>query len=471
MGKIVGICVALLVLAVGFLFLTEGRETVALFNAFRSQPLLSQGAWAVIALVAVALLFCAIWLCSVLVRRRGSVRRLDPRLDGVRAGVKGLVKTQVEADAALHNLARTDPEDAIHALQQRLTEAERFAHVQQGRNEAGDLPSRVDYIRAQQQALKERLAPVLERRRSIEQLFMELEGHQNDIDRTLDEIASGDAAIALDVGLKEMMEFVRRSHGRCDDIERASKAIAGLKEDYTALRTRLAPFAAAEGGVASRIKELREARDRLTADIDFLQQTPEGPLAERVQKFADDKQTLDGRLSELNEEFSKLATVRKDIGGLFASFSHALDMLAITGHGDSAGDVDARTQELATFIGATQAHLDDIEHRLAIFGQLKAKLGEVQSRLVPLESEQGGVLSVIEELQAIRDKLAAKMRRMEESEEGNLAERVRKFTDIKRELEERVATLSEQFVKLAAVRKDITGLFEKLRSAVSAAAN
>jgi hypothetical protein len=81
------------------------------------------------------------------------------------------------------------------------------------------------------------------------------------------------------------------------------------------------------------------------------------------------------------------------------------------------------------------------------------------------------VLSVIEELQVIRDKLAAKMRRMEESEEGNLAERVRKFTDIKRELEERVATLSDQFVKLAAVRKDITGLFEKLRSAVSAAAN
>jgi chromosome segregation ATPase len=265
-----------------------------------------------------------------------------------------------------------------------------------------------------------------------------------------------------------MMEFDRRSHDRCDDVERASKAITGLKEDYTALRTRLAPFAAADGGVASRIKELREARDKLTAEIDFLLKTP---LAERVQRFADDKQTLDGRLSELNEEFSKLATVRKDIAGLFASFNRALDMLAIAGHGDSAGDVDARTQELATFIGATQAHLDDIEHRLAIFGQLKAKLGEVQSRLVPLESEQGGVLSVIEELQVIRDKLAAKMRRMEESEEGNLAERVRKFTDIKRELEERVATLSDQFVKLAAVRKDITGLFEKLRSAVSAAAN
>ena len=158
------------------------------------------------------------------------------RLAGVREGVKGLVKTQAGADADMHSLARTDPEDGIAALQQRLTEAERFTQVQQSRNEASDLQSRVDYLRGQQQALKERLVPVLEKRRSIEQLFMELEGHQNDIDRTLNEIASGDAAIALDVGLKDMMEFVRRSNSRCDDIEAAAKLMAGLREDYAELR-------------------------------------------------------------------------------------------------------------------------------------------------------------------------------------------------------------------------------------------
>jgi uncharacterized coiled-coil DUF342 family protein len=99
------------------------------------------------------------------------------------------------------------------------------------------------------------------------------------------------------------------------------------------------------------------------------------------------------------------------------------------------------------------------------------KLGEVQSRLIPLESEPGGVLSMIAELAEIRDRLTAKMRRMEESEDGSLAERVKKFTEVKRELEERVAMLSEQCVKLATIRNDIAGLFEKLSSAVSAAAN
>jgi len=471
MGKIVGISVALLALVVGVLLLAEGHELARVFEVFRAQPWLSQMAWVVIAIVAVALIFCVVWLGFVVARQRQSARALESRLDGVREGVKALGKAQAGADADMHNLARTDPEDAIAALRQRLTEAERFTLVQQSRSEAADLQSRVDQLRAQQQALKERLVPVLEKRRLVERLFMELEGNQNDVERTLNEIASGDAAIALDVGLKDMAEFIRRSHGRCDDIEQAAKVAAGLKQDYAELHGRLVPFAATDTGVASRIKELRESRDRLTAEIDFLQATPEGPLAERVQKFADEKKVLDGRLAGLNDEFARLATLRQDVEGLFTAFDRALDVLGIIGRGDNTGDVDGRTEGLTSYITATQTHLDDIERRLTIFGQLKTRLGEVQSRLVPLESDNGGVLSVLAELAEIRDQLTAKMRRLEESDDGSLAERVRKFTEVKRELEERVATLSDQCVKLATIRKDIAGLFEKLGSVVQSAAS
>src|SRR5271154_4248588 len=74
MGKVVGIGVALLALAVGFLLLTEGREMAPLFDAFRSLPLLSQGAWVVIAIVVIALLFCVVWLFIVLLRQRQTAR-------------------------------------------------------------------------------------------------------------------------------------------------------------------------------------------------------------------------------------------------------------------------------------------------------------------------------------------------------------------------------------------------------------
>jgi chromosome segregation ATPase len=465
------VCGALFVLALAFLALAEGREAGEMLNAFRSQSLVSKLAWAVIVLVPLILVPAAVWLGETLVRQRQAAQALELRLDGVRQGVKTLVKSQVEAEAAVHHLARTDPEDAMSAMKQRLTEAERFTQIQTGRNEIGDLSSRVEEIRAQQQALQARLAPVLEKRRSIDQLFTELDSRQNDIEHTLAEISGGNDAVALDISLKKMMEFVRQSHERCDDIERASKVIAGLHEDFAELQTRLAPFAAPDDGIVKRVKELSATRDRLAQDVGSLEQTPQGTLAARVQKFAEDRNLLDDRLSQLDAQFSKLATLRGDIASLSTHFDHALDALADPKVEVGAADIDARIEELATFIEATEAHLDEIERRAGAFGQLKTKLGELQSRLLPLEADQGGVVTLIEELRQIRDRLFAKIRQIDEDEDGGLAERVKKFSETKRELEERVSSLTEQFSKLATIRRDIAGLFDKLSGAVNASAN
>ena len=377
-------------------------------------------------------------------------------------------------------------------MQQRLTEAERFAQIQQSRNETGDLAARVEQLRAQQQALQQRLAPVLEKRRSIEQLFMELDGRQNDIERALAEVAGGDDAVALGIGLKNMTDFVRQSHERCDAIERASKVIAGLKEDYAELQTRLAPFAAVEDGVVGRVEELSAMRDRLGEEIGALERTPQGPLADRVQKFADQGQQLDDRLSQLNAQFAKLARLRTDITALFASFNRALDVLSVetadegvgaigftpareaspaTAGSATAQDIDGRVAELAAFIEATQFHLDEIERKAVAFAQMKTKLGDLQSRLLPLEAADGGVANLIGELKDIRHRLIAKIRQIEEDDDGDLAARVQRFAETKRELEKRVLSLTEQFAKLATIRKDIAGLFEKLSSAVSASSN
>jgi len=47
---------------------------------------------------------------------------------------------------------------------------------------------------------------VLENRRTIERLFLELDTSQNDVERALAEIASGDDATALDLRLKKLTE-------------------------------------------------------------------------------------------------------------------------------------------------------------------------------------------------------------------------------------------------------------------------
>jgi chromosome segregation ATPase len=471
--NVVAVFGALFVLALAFLILADGREAGAVLDVFRSQSLLSKLAWVIIVLVPLIVVPSAVWLGETLVRQRQAAHALELRLDGVRQGVKSLVRSQADADAAVHQLIRSDPEEAIGAMKQRLGEAERVAHVQKGRNEIGDLGSRVEEIRTQQQALQKRLGPVLEKRRAIDQLFAELDSRQHDIERTLAEVGGGNDAVALDIGLQKMTEFVRQSHERCDEIERASKVMGGLQEDYSDLQKRLAPFAAADDGVVRRVKDLGAARDRLAAEIGSLEQTPQGPLAARVQRFAEERNTLDGRLSQLDAQFTALSTLRGDITGLFSHFHRALDALADvdTAKGEGAAAIDDRVGELATFIEATQAHLDEIERRAVAFAQLKGKLGELQSRLHPLQAEEGGVADLVGEVREIRDWLFAKIRQIEEDEDGGLAERVKKFTETKRELEERVSNLTEQFSKLATIRKDITGLFEKLSGAVNTSAN
>jgi chromosome segregation ATPase len=468
MGKFVGVSVVLFVLAAGFLALTQGPEMAALIAAYRSEPLLHKIAWAVMVLVPLVMLPFAAWLWNRLVRQRKAVTALELRLDGVRARAKDASKTQADAEVDVQHLTRTDPEDAIAALQRRVTEAERFAEIQHGRNQMTDLDSRVSAIRAQQQALKERLAPVLETRRSIEQTFAELDGRQHDIDRSLAEVASGDDGTALEIRLKNLTEFARQGSARCDQIEHAAKTVATLKEACADLAGRLAPLTAAEDGITSRVRQLNAQRDDIAATIDLLERAPDGALADRVQKLAEDKKRLDDGIAHLHTHFFKLVGLRKDIAGLFAAIDRALGAVSGGKAADGPPDVDSRIEDVSRFIEQTQNQFEGIEGRVLVLGQLRSRLGELQSRLAPLESDETGVAKLIEELENTREKLIMKVRQIEGGEEGDLAARVKTFAEAKRELEERVESLADQFTKLSTIRKDIAGLFDKLSSAVSA---
>ncbi len=467
MAKFVGICVVLFVLAVGLVVVNQPQDMAALFGAFRSEPLAQKLAWFLVVLIPLILVPSALWLSDALLRQRKANDALELRLGGVRGGVKELARTQVDADAAVHHLARTDPEAAIDAVTQRLAEAERVAQIQENRNDSGDLQSRVDGLRAQQQGLRERLVPVLEKRRSIEQLFGDLDSRENDIERVLAEIATGDDATAIEVRLNKLAEFVRRGHERCDEIEQAAQTIGALQEDFTGLRTRLEPHAAAQDGIRRRVKDLGEAQDKLAADIEALQQTPQGSLTVRVQAFADDKRKLEDGVANLEMQLSRLATLREDLEGVSVNFDRVLDLVSTSG----AGDADGRLAELSQFVKATQARLDEMERSMATFGQLQVKLGDLQSRLVPLESRDAGVANLIAQVAEIRDRLVAKIESIEADENGDLATRVNAFIETKQELERRVSTVTEHFSQLATIRNDIAGLFDKLSNAADTSSN
>src|SRR5260221_5995991 len=114
------VCSALLALAVGFEVYSSENPPVALIDFVQSQPLPQKLAWGVMVVAPFALLAAALWESGRLDQQRKANEVWETRFRGVRKTVDELDDAQKDADRATNYLERTDPEEAMSALQQRL---------------------------------------------------------------------------------------------------------------------------------------------------------------------------------------------------------------------------------------------------------------------------------------------------------------------------------------------------------------
>jgi hypothetical protein len=298
-------------LAAACVLLTQQMNLASVLDAFWSETWQRQLAWMVIGLVPLLLLLPVLLLLSLLLRRGDPVNDLALQLEPVdaREGAEEPTNLNAAAEVAVHRPARNEWEGAVSAMQKQL-----LCRLQQNRDEMNDLRSRIDAMRAQQGALKERLAPVVKTTPPIEQILGNLE-------RILIKAAGDGEVGALKDRLQKLVDCVGRCQEQWDDIEHVSKTIAGLKDDYFGLRSRLAPYAKAVEGVARGIKGVREASDMLAADMDSLMPKLQGNSAASVQNIADGKKRLDAGIGPLSSRFDKLATLRRDIEVTIAPYT------------------------------------------------------------------------------------------------------------------------------------------------------
>src|ERR1700730_12179786 len=118
-------CAALLALAVGFEVYSSQYPPTALIDLVQSQPLLQKLAWAVIIVSPFGLLAAALWESALLDRERKANEVWETRLRGVRKTADELDDAQKDTDRAAAYLERSDPEEAVSAIQRRLIAAER----------------------------------------------------------------------------------------------------------------------------------------------------------------------------------------------------------------------------------------------------------------------------------------------------------------------------------------------------------
>jgi chromosome segregation ATPase len=326
MRILVLVCSALLTLAVGFEVYSSGYPPSALIDFVQSQPLLQKLAWAVIIVSPFGLLAAALWESARLDQQRKVNDVWETRFRGVRKAVDEVDDAQKDSDRATSYLERTDPEEAMSALQRRLIEAERTTHLQQSRNEKKGLLVRVDMARRQQQALREKLGETIEKRRLIEPLFIELQSSQDVLEKGIAGLEADD----LNERLQTLTQSTERMKSRCDEIERVMAAFVQLKGKLEGLKIRLDPLDDKQSGVNSLVNALHDIRDQLTSTIERLDHDGDATLAERAAKFAESKQAFDERVAGLLEQFSRLEGINKDIRGLFAKLRGEVDAQLVT---------------------------------------------------------------------------------------------------------------------------------------------
>src|ERR1700730_1472954 len=180
-----------------FLHATLGLDT-AQISVLPTPQRIAIGA---IILTTLSLIGSSVWQANSLARRN---KLLRDRLKGFRQGAVVALGSQNQFDAAVQHLVDNDPEEAIASLQKTLTEAEQRAALQQGRSESVDMQDGLEGIRRRQQALREKIGEVADKRRVIEPVFGELRDRQRQLESSLTELETDDKKNNLADRLNEL---------------------------------------------------------------------------------------------------------------------------------------------------------------------------------------------------------------------------------------------------------------------------
>jgi chromosome segregation ATPase len=315
---------ALVALAIALAFVVWDFNLGLLLEVFLSQPGPKQIAWIVVIAASLLLLYLALWQSEMLSKQRKVTKTLEHRLRGVGQTVHRLEERQSDVELSENYLLRTDPEDAISALDERLGRTEETVQSQHSRNEAGDLQARMEELRERQEALRAKLGATIGRRQAIEKFFSDLASTQRDIEATLSVTETDRNGDTLEERIRALTEFVTLTSSRFEEIERSMQTVVRLKGEFDAFQSRLTPLKDSQSGVKALLHGLRHGSVQLSTTIDALERDEESTLSARVKDFSESKRELSERVARLLEQFATLDTNYKDINALLAKLNTEL---------------------------------------------------------------------------------------------------------------------------------------------------
>ena len=394
-------------------------------------------------------------------------RLLRDRLKGLRQGTVVAHGSQNQFDAAVQHLIDSDPEEAISSLQAQLADTEQRAALQLGQSESVDMRDRLDDIRRRQQALRETIGVVAEKRRVIEPVFGELKDRQRQLERSLSEIEIDDNKNSLADRLKELDHNVSLILARQVLLQESLATLNRFKEELSKSQAELVPLRAPETGINALIDELRLRRDELIITLDELESSGDEKLSSRVEALSENKLEIVQRVARLDDCFNILDTIRLDFEELKERQTHLERSLAEVETDSSGKSLIDRQNALNEFIIQSRLRLRRLQDSSATLNQFKEELAKSQAELLPLQAPVFGMQALIGEVNTNRDLLLKTLGEIEFNGDEKLGSRVEALSRNKLEIDERIAQVFENFTKLDSMRKDIGEIFTSIRSTLN----
>lgn len=459
--------VAWFVLLAAIAFLAQqafGVDVAHLPAWFAGLPMPQRITVGAIAAIALALIGASTWRLS---RQDRRLDKLRDRLKKTREDVVVAHALQNHLDATVQHLIESDPREAVSALHDKLGETEQRAQLQQGRNESTDMHDQLAEIRRRQQALREMVGKVADQRRAVEPVFTEIRDRQNQLERSLHDLETDDRKNNLADRQRDIARDVSTVLGRVNAVQETFATLNQYKEDLAKSHAELVPLRATDAGIHALIGELSLSHDRLAKSIDELETSGEAPLGSRVETLSKNKIEIEQRLTRIDDSFNILKGIRLDfeeLGQRQAQLERSLGDVETDPDGKTLAD---RQNALNDFVLQSRQRLGVLQETLATLNAFKTELSKSQADLVPLKAPVFGIEAMIADVSVTRDLLSRTVSEIEDNGHATLASRVDALTKSKREVEDRLARIFDNFNALDALRKDIGGIFSTIRNSLN----
>jgi predicted nucleic acid-binding Zn-ribbon protein len=444
-----------------------GYDLAGISADFLALPMTQRLATGTIATMAILLIGASIYQARKVSRQQTDLRLLRSRLKGARKDTAVADGLQDHFDEVVQHLVDNDLQETISSIQKKLTDAEQRAALQQSRNEATDIPDQLDDIRRRQQALRETIGVVAEKRRVTEPVFAEIKDRHRLLERSLSELEVDDNKNSLADRLKEQGHDVSVIQTRLNALQESLTTLNRFKEALDKSRAELVALRAPGTGIYALIDEVRPASEQLARILDELESTGGESLGSRVEALSRNKVEIEQRVARLDDCFNVLSAIRLDFEELRERQARLERSLAEAETDSSGKSLTDRQNTLNEFIMQSRLRLRALQDSFTTLNRFKEELAKSQADLVPLQAPVFGIEALIGEVHTNRDLVIKTLGEIESNGGGSLGPRVEELSTSKREIDERIADVFEHFTKLDSLRKDISGVFMAIRGTLT----